>query len=323
MVSKSNNNQTLARYALAYIKKTGSSENIEGFLSHCKEHSWSEEKFNEIYFSWHQNRNLTTDQQDEAFSAQQSTPINTGKNRSTNTHTHIHVHTDRPTQWNFWDCLLLQCCINNLFHGGGRTTVNNTTYVNYGSASQQQNNQSRKEEAQDGRALIALGIVVVAVVIIFHTTICYFYNESKKDARESENINSLDGKLKTFRNIEFLVCATSLIGLVGCAIYPVLPVWGLVAIGANSLICFLGGLAFQMKHDKESDDIKKVESAVREFQTCPTAPHFNSTDVQDFQSVKPDNNCPPPPYSEYPTAPPASSVYDHNITKGCYTSQGR
>ncbi len=62
--------------------------------------------------------------------------------------------------------------------------------------------------------------------------------------------------------------------------------WGLAILGVNSLVCFAVGLAFHMKHEKESDNIEEAEEAVR-------------------------NYGPPPPYSP-PSAPPYSEFNNSN-----------
>ncbi len=200
--------------------------------------------------------------------------------------THVHVHNDRGLD--FWDCLLLQCWINSLFGGRGHTTVNNITNINNGNTSHQSRKENKKE-SEDSRKLLALGIALVVVCVAFHVGMCFWYNSSKKAARKEEKIDYLDNKLKTFRNIEFAVGTISLAALIACAVYPVLPVWGLVILGVNSLVCFAGGLAFHMKHEKESDNIEKVEEAVKGYNTSP------------------------PPYSP-PSAPPYSGFSDSNAT---------
>ncbi|OWZ25546.1 putative membrane protein [Wolbachia endosymbiont of Wuchereria bancrofti] len=91
---------------------------------------------------------------------------------------------------------------------------------------------------------------------------CFWYHSSKKAARKEEKIDYLDNKLKMFKNIEFIVSAISLAALVACVFCPVLPEFGLVTLGVNFLVCFVGSLAFHMKHEKESDNIKKAKEAV-------------------------------------------------------------
>ncbi|WP_341812981.1 hypothetical protein [Wolbachia endosymbiont (group B) of Germaria angustata] len=106
-----------------------------------------------------------------------------------------------------------------------------------------------------------------------------------------------------FRNIEFAVGAISLAALVGCAINPVLPVWGLVILGINSLVCLAGGLAFHMKHEKESENIEKAKEAVGSYR----AGH-------DFRDTSHRGAPPPYPFEEHNTAPsaPPQSVFDDN-----------
>lgn len=158
--------------------------------------------------------------------------------------THVHVHNNRGLD--FWDYLLLS----NLF--GGRTTViNNPGFDTVG----YQSREDRKKDSEDSRKLLALGMVAVVACVAFHALMCVWYNSSEKTARNSEKIDYLDSQLKMFRNIEFAVGAISLAALIGCAINPVLPVWGLVILGINSLVCLAGGVAFHMKHEKESENI--------------------------------------------------------------------
>ncbi|MDX5495613.1 hypothetical protein [Wolbachia endosymbiont (group A) of Anthophora plumipes] len=45
--------------------------------------------------------------------------------------------------------------------------------------------------------------------------------------------------------------------------------WGLAILGVNSLVCFAGGLAFHMKHEKESDNVEEAEEAVRNYGPPP------------------------------------------------------
>ncbi len=131
--------------------------------------------------------------------------------------------------------------------------------------------------------------------VAFHAGMCFWYNSSRKAARKEEKIDYLDNKLKMLRNIEFAVGAVSLAALVACAVYPVLPVWGLVILGVNSLVCFAGGLAFHMKHEKESDNIEKAKEAVRNYgppppYSPPSAPPYsefnNSNSEQQFENYK-------------------------------------
>lgn len=279
------------RYALAFIKKFGSSNKIQYFLplvfnsTQAIQKGWNEEHFDRLY---------------EQFIAQQARQPrqnntyhfqpNTGPQANTEQPQTIRIeHVQVNTHSDFWDCLLLQCWFNSLFGGRGHTT-NNITNFNYGNGGNNSTNHTdKKKEADDGRKLLAAGIVVVVVVAIFHISICYQYHSSKKTARKSGKIDYLDNRLKTLRNIEFLGSAASLAGLIACVVYPVLPTWGLVALGIHSLVCFMGGLAFHMKHEREADDIKLAKSTVASYlNQAPSAP-----DPNDFPYYGP-----PPPYSD-------------------------
>lgn len=276
----------LKRYALAYIKKSGGNSDVKEFLryfNNTRNLTWDEDTFAEAYKE-HTRLNSTNRRNTESRNNQH----NAGNNGQTTGPqvTHVHVHNDRGLD--FWDCLLLQCCINSLFGGRGHTTVNNITNINNGNTSHQSRKENKKD-SEDSRKLLALGIALVVVCVAFHVGMCFWYNSSKKAARKEEKIDYLDNKLKTFRNIEFAVGTISLAALIACAVYPVLPVWGLVILGVNSLVCFAGGLAFHMKHEKESDNIEKVEEAVKGYNTSP------------------------PPYSP-PSAPPYSGFSDSNAT---------
>ncbi|WP_253302351.1 hypothetical protein [Wolbachia endosymbiont of Psylliodes chrysocephala] len=270
----------LERYALAYIKKSGGNSDVKEFLryfNNTRNLTWDEDTFAEAYKE-HTRLNSTNRRNTESRNNQ----YNAGNNRQPTGPqvTHIHVHNDRGLD--FWDYLLLQCCIDSLFGGRGHTT--NVTNINY------DNNESRedkKKDSEDSRKLLALGMVAAVVCVAFHAGMCFLYNSSRKAARKEEKIDYLDNKLKMLRNIEFAVGAVSLAALVACAVYPVLPVWGLVILGVNSLVCFAGGLAFHMKHEKESDNIEKAEEAVRNYGS-------------------------PPPYSP-PSAPPYSEFNNSNV----------
>ncbi|MHC3897679.1 UNVERIFIED_CONTAM: hypothetical protein LBW93_01965 [Wolbachia endosymbiont of Nasonia longicornis] len=145
---------------------------------------------------------------------------------------------------------------------------------NLGSGSSNQpSREDKKKDAEDNRKLLALGIVAVVACVAFHALMCVWYNSSEKMARKSEKVDYLDNKLKMFRNIEFAVGAISLAALIGCAINPVLPVWGLVILGINSLVCLAGGLAFHMKHEKESENIEKAKEAVDDYHNSPQDPN--------------------------------------------------
>ncbi|WP_174133226.1 hypothetical protein [Wolbachia endosymbiont of Atemnus politus] len=255
----------LKRYALAYIKKSGGNSNVKEFLQFCNTQNttdWSKENFEDLYKRSIESQNLNNGQN-----------IGSGRNEYNERSnrqptgpqvTHVYVHNKGL---DFWDYLLLQCCIDSLFGGRGHTTVIN----NYGNTTQSR--EDKKKDSEDSRKLLALGVVVAVVCVAFHGAMCYFYHSSRKKARESEKIDYLDNKLKTFRNIEFAISAISLTALIACVFYPVLPVWGLAILGVNSLVCFAGGFAFQMKHDKESKDIKEAKTAV---EGCKVSTHMGT-----------------------------------------------
>ncbi|WP_434732484.1 hypothetical protein [Wolbachia endosymbiont of Zygogramma bicolorata] len=263
----------LKRYALAYIKKSGSNSNVKEFLQFCNTQNttnWSEENFKNAYEKFtHPNSSNRHD------TGSRNNQYNAGNNRQPTGPqvTHVHVHNDRGLD--FWDYLLLR----SLF--GGHTTVINNPGFSSGS---HQSREDKKKDSEDSRKLLALGMVAAVVCVAFHAGMCFWYNSSRKAARKEEKIDYLDNKLKMLRNIEFAVGAVSLAALVACAVYPV---WGLVILGVNSLVCFAGGLAFHMKHEKESDNIEKAKEAVRNYG--------------------------PPPYSP-PSAPPYSEFNDSNVS---------
>lgn len=234
--------------------------------------NWSEENFKNAYEEFtHPN---SSNRHDTGSGSDQ---YNTGNNRQfvDPEVTRVYIYNNRGLD--FWDYLLLH----SLF--GGHTTVINNPGFSSGS---HQSREDKKKDSEDSRKLLALGIVVAVVCVAFHAGMCFWYNSSRKAARKEEKIDYLDNKLKMFRNIEFAVGAVSLAALVACAVYPVLPVWGLVILGVNSLVCFAGGLAFHMKHEKESDNIEEAEEAVRNYGS-------------------------PPPYSP-PSAPPYSGLNNSN-----------
>lgn len=253
----------LKRYALAYIRKSGGNGDVKEFLryfNNIRNLTWDEDRFAEAYKK-HTCLNSTNRRNTESRNNQ----YNAGDNRQPTGPqvTHVHVHNDRGLD--FWDYLLLR----SLF--GGHTTVINNPGFSSGS---DQSREDKKKDSEDSRKLLALGMVAAVVCVAFHTGMCFWYNSSRKAARKEEKIDYLDNKLKMLRNIEFAVGAVSLAALVACAVYPVLPVWGLVILGVNSLVCFAGGLAFHMKHEKESENIKKAEEAVGSYlqDTSPSAP---------------------------------------------------
>ncbi|WCR53830.1 MAG: hypothetical protein PG981_000852 [Wolbachia endosymbiont of Ctenocephalides orientis wCori] len=165
------------------------------------------------------------------------------------------------------DLLLL----NFLFSRSNHTT--NIINVNNGET----NNQNKKQESEDDKKSSALGILAVVLMMIFHGSTCYAYSISRKKAKEEEKIDYLDNKLKMFRNIEFAGCAVSLILLIACTVYPVLPTWGLIALGVNALACAFGGFAFDMKHEEELKNIKKAGVAVDKYLQDTTTQNHSQT----------------------------------------------
>lgn len=242
---------TLTRYALAYVKKSGGNIDIKEFLQLCNIQNttdWSEGNFDKVYGEF-----TST----SGYNTRNSNSSSTGPKT-----THVFVNN---RGLDFWDFLLLQCCIDSLF--GRHTVVHNH---NYGD-SRYQGRENKKKDSEDSRKLLALGIVAAVICVAFHIGMCFWYYSSKKSARKSEKVDYLDNKLKTFRNIEFTVSAISLAALITCAFCPVLPEFGLAVLGINFLICFAGGLAFHMKHNKESDNIEKAKAAVNGY-NAPSAP---------------------------------------------------
>ncbi|MDE5061369.1 MULTISPECIES: hypothetical protein [Wolbachia] len=243
----------LKRYALAYIKKSGGNSDVKEFLQFRNMQNttnWSEENFKNAYEEFTR-LNSTNRHNTESRNNQ----YNAGNNATYRPQvTHVHVHNGRGLD--FWDYLLLR----SLF--GGHTTVINNPGFSSGS---HQSREDKKKDSEDSRKLLALGMVAAVVCVAFHAGMCFWYNSSRKAARKEEKIDYLDNKLKTFRNIEFAVGAISLAALIACVFYPVLPTWGLAVLGVNSLVCFTGGVAFHMKHGKESDNIEKAKEAVRSY----------------------------------------------------------
>ncbi|MEC4734562.1 MAG: hypothetical protein O7161_01170 [Wolbachia endosymbiont of Halictus tumulorum] len=301
----------LKRYALAYIKKLGNNNNIEGFLQYCNNTpnlTWSKENFKNVYEEFthpnSSNRHDTGSRNDQYNAGNNAQP--TGSQI-----THIHVHN---RGLDFCDYLLLQCWMDSLFGGRGHTTVNNITNINNGNTTHQGRKENKKE-SEDSRKLLALGIVAAVVCVAFHAGMCFWYNSSRKVARKEEKIDYLDSKFKTFRNIEFAVGVVSLAALVACAVYPVLPVWGLAILGVNSLVCFAGGLAFHMKHEKESENIEKAKGAV---DSCLRQGHgYGDSSRYD---------APPPYFSQdpntTPTAPPCSEFDNSNAKRQFENCEG-
>ncbi|MFT0819640.1 MULTISPECIES: hypothetical protein [Wolbachia] len=301
----------LKRYALAYIKKSGSNSDVKEFLQFCNTQNttnWSEENFKNAYEKFthpnSSNRHDTGSRNDQYNAGNNAQP--TGSQI-----THIHVHN---RGLDFWDYLLLQCWMDSLFGGRGHTTVNNITNINNGNTTHQGRKENKKE-SEDSRKLLALGIVAAVVCVAFHAGMCFWYNSSRKVARKEEKIDYLDSKFKTFRNIEFAVGVVSLAALVACAVYPVLPVWGLAILGVNSLVCFAGGLAFHMKHEEESENIEKAKGAV---DSCLRQGHGYGDPSR--------YDAPPPYFSQdpntTPTAPPCSEFDNPNAKRQSENCEG-
>jgi len=278
----------LKRYALAYIKKSGGNSNVERFLEFCNTKDttgWSEENFKNAYEKFtHPNSSNRHD------TGSRNNQYNAGNNGQTTGPQVIYANT-RDEGLSFWDCLLLQCWINSLFGRSGHTTVSHITNINYGN-NNYQSREDKKKDSGDSRKLLALGMVAAVVCVAFHAGMCFWYNSSRKAARKEEKIDYLDNKLKTFRNIEFAVSAISLAALIACVFYPVLPTWGLAVLGVNSLVCFAGGLAFHMKHEKESDNIEKAEEAVRNYGPPPPYSEFDDPNAtQQSKDYQPEYVC--------------------------------
>ncbi|MBD0391184.1 hypothetical protein IC220_01750 [Wolbachia endosymbiont of Pentalonia nigronervosa] len=295
------------RYALAFIKKFGSSNKIQYFLplvfnsTQARQEGWNEKHFDGLYeqFIAQQARQNNTQnfQTNADFRANIGQPQNNTHHFQPNTNPQANTgqpqtirieHVQVNTHSDFWDCLLLQCWLNSLFGRHNHPTV--TTNYNYGNVGNNSTNHTdKKKEADDGRKLLAAGIVVVIVVAIFHISMCYWYARSRETARKSGEIDYLDNTLKTLRNIEFLGAFASVAGLIACVVYPVLPTWGLVALGIHSFVCFMGGLAFHMQHERESEDIDAAKKAVKSYLNPAPAP--SAPDPNDFPDYGP-----PPPY---------------------------
>jgi len=308
----------LGRYALAFIKKSGSTNKIQYFLAFVfnSQQNWSKAYFDELYEQFiAQQARQPRQSNTQNFQPYAGPQANTGHQQNIRIeHVQVNTHSD------FWDCLLLQCWLNSLFSGHGRTTVNNITNINYGNNTT--NHTNKKKEADDGRKLLAAGIAVVVVVAIFHISMCYWYQNSKKTARESSKMDYLDNRLKTLRNIEFLGAFVSLAGLIACVVYPVLPTWGLIALGVHSLVCFMGGLAFHMKHERESEYIELAKKAADSYLTALASnPGFNPN------TFAHNNSAPPPPYPGlHPTdnnPRPTAPEFDPNDLLPPYSPPGQ
>lgn len=160
----------LKRYALAYIKKPGSDENVQEFLQSCDTRnitSWSNENFENAYKQFMR--------YDSTNSQQHSTQRDDRSNRQQPTGpqvTHVHVHNNGGLD--LWDYLLLR----SLFSGNtGHTTVIN----NLGSGSSNQpSREDKKKDAEDNRKLLALGIVVAVACVAFHALMCFGTIAAKK-----------------------------------------------------------------------------------------------------------------------------------------------
>lgn len=284
------------RWALAWIKASGNNRNTQGFLLYLYTHyptlPWSEEIFDAV-------RGGFAAQQARQYNTYQPTPdpyVNIDQQPYNQNRRDIHIN----THWDFWDCLLLQCWFNSLF-GGHNHAVNNISNFNYGNSGNNTTGyKDKKKESDDGRKLLAAGIAVVVAVAIFHISMCYRYHISKKMARESGEIYYLDNKLKILRNIEFLGAAVSLVGLIACVVYPVLPTWGLVALGVHSLVCFMGGLSFHMQHERESEYIKLAKNAAEGYLNTAPSSEFNPNAFTDNDS----RPAPSAPGAEFPQTPP-------------------
>ncbi|MFT4314567.1 MAG: hypothetical protein AB3P11_05800 [Wolbachia pipientis] len=290
------NNGVLRRYALAYIKENGSDNDVQRFLqfqSIRNATNWCDKDFKNAYGQF--KRSNSTNEHNIGSDRRNSRQQPTGPQV-----THVYVHNNKEGL-SLCDYLLLR----SLFSGNtGHTTVIN----NLGSGSSNQpSREDKKKDAEDSRKLLALGMAVAIVCVSFHALMCVWYNSSEKTARKSEKVDYLDNKLKMFRNIEFAVGAISLAALIGCAINPVLPVWGLVILGINSLVCLAGGVAFHMKHEKESENIKKAEEAVgnyrRDLSYREPPPAYSPQDPNTVPSAPPqgafDNSYPEQHFGGY------------------------
>ncbi|MBR9983704.1 MAG: hypothetical protein MUP48_06420 [Wolbachia endosymbiont of Homalodisca vitripennis] len=289
------NNGVLRRYALAYIKENGSDNDVQRFLQFQpirNATNWCDKDFKNAYGQF--KRSNSTNEHNIGSDRRNSRQQPTGPQV-----THVYVHNNKEGL-SLCDYLLLR----SLFSGNtGHTTVIN----NLGSGSSNQpSREDKKKDAEDSRKLLALGMAVAIVCVSFHALMCVWYNSSEKTARKSEKVDYLDNKLKMFRNIEFAVGAISLAALIGCAINPVLPVWGLVILGINSLVCLAGGVAFYMNHEKESEIIKKAEEAVDNYHRDPSY-------------REPSPPCFP---NTFPTAPP-HSAFDNSYPEQRYGGYAR
>lgn len=290
------NEDTLKRYALEFIKRTSSTNHVEQFVLYCNlqdDLNWSEESFESIYKNFCQNSSAgekASQQNTRSDNGQTSSPTQT----QNPTHIiYINVHDARNRRWDFWDHLLLQLWIDSLFN---RSNVNNG----------HTNNQDEQQKSEDNKKSSALGILAVVLMMMFHGSICYFYSSSREQAKKEEKIDYLDNKLKMFRNIEFAGCAVSLIALIACTVYPVLPTWGLVALGINALACAVGGVAFQKKHEKESENITEAGVAVDKYLQDTTTQNHSQT-----QSPPP--SCAQANGNPFDNQPPSNLFYQSRV----------
>ncbi|OCA06113.1 hypothetical protein wTpre_436 [Wolbachia endosymbiont of Trichogramma pretiosum] len=231
----------LKRYLLAYIKENGSENGIQEFLLSPGMKNIENWSY-EIFKDVYKEfrQHNPTNGSDRYDSRQQPRDPQA---------THVHVHNDVGF---FWDYLLMRSVLS----------------------------KDKKKYAEYNSKSLALGMVSVLTCIALHALVSVWYNISEETARQSEEVDYLDNKLKMFRNIELAVSATSLAALIGCAINPVLPVISLFVLGINSLVCLASGLDFDMKHKKESENIKKAEEEVDRYHRkgdghggySPTAP---------------------------------------------------
>ncbi|VVC31176.1 Hypothetical protein CINCED_3A004411 [Cinara cedri] len=317
----------LRRYALAFIKKSGSANKIQDFLPlvfnsiQAMQKGWGEKHFDELYKQFiHQQARQSRQNNTQNFQTNAGFRANIGQSQNNTCHFQSdaapQANTGRPqtiriehaqvnTHSYFWDCLLLQCWFNSLF-GGRSHAASNITNFNYSNGG---NNSAsyvhKKKESYDGRKLLAAGIALIVVVAIFHISMCYWYGRSREMARKSGKIDYLDNTLKTLRNVEFLGSAASLAGLVACVVYPVLPTWGLVTLGVHSLVCFVGGLAFHMSHERESEYIELAKNAVESYLNPAPSTEFNPNAFSDNNS----RPVPSAPGAEFPQAPPPYSTH--------------
>jgi hypothetical protein len=166
----------LERYALAYIKKSGSNSNVKKFLQSCNTQNttnWSEKNFNNAYEKF--KRSNSSNRHDTGSGSNQ---YNAGNNGQTTGPQVIYANT-RDEGLSFWDCLLLQCWINSLFGRSGHTTVSHITNINYGN-NNYQSREDKKKDSEDSRKLLALGMVAAVVCVAFHAGMCFGITAAEK-----------------------------------------------------------------------------------------------------------------------------------------------